>query len=102
MAAKLSMLSRCNIHLYVLLLIFLPFAAFSFVQEVIWVTLVLGLWGTAIGACMSLYPIIMLRYMGTDLFVAVLGVTGVVNGAWMLCCGPAIGKWHPWTQRRTT
>ncbi|KAG0718443.1 Monocarboxylate transporter 12 [Chionoecetes opilio] len=65
--------------------------AFSFVQEVTWIIVVLSAWGFSVGSCMCLYPIIMVRYMGLKLYVPVLGVSGFINGVWMLCCGPAIG-----------
>lgn len=69
---------------------------FGFLQEVVWITVALGVVGFTTGSCMFLYNMIMMKYMGLSMYVPVMGVSGLINGLWMICSGPLIGKLRSW------
>lgn len=71
---------------------------FGFLQEVVWITVALAVVGFSTGSCMFLYNMIMMKYMGLALYVPVMGVSGLINGLWMICSGPLIGVIRDWSQ----
>ncbi|KAK8383476.1 hypothetical protein O3P69_015745 [Scylla paramamosain] len=84
---------------YIVMSFFLAIStlAFGFLQEVVWIMVALAVCGFSTGSCMFLYNMIMMKYMGLHLYVPVMGVSGLINGLWMICSGPLIGLVRDWS-----
>lgn len=62
-------------------------------EDVLWLTVVLGVWGIGVGIIMSIYVLIMIDYMGLDDFVPTFGATMLVVSFGYLIIGPIPGKY---------
>ncbi|XP_063887848.1 monocarboxylate transporter 13-like [Scylla paramamosain] len=84
---------------YIVMSFFLTIStlAFGFLQELVWIMVALAVCGFSTGSCMFLYNMIMMKYMGLHLYVPVMGVSGLINGLWMICSGPLIGLVRDWS-----
>ncbi|KAK4299439.1 hypothetical protein Pmani_028275 [Petrolisthes manimaculis] len=71
----------------------LAFAAvgFCFVDGLVLMSVMLGVWGVGVGTCNCLYTLLLVQCLGLDKFKAMLGVSGVLSGVWMLASGPLYG-----------
>ncbi|KAK3886906.1 hypothetical protein Pcinc_008962 [Petrolisthes cinctipes] len=71
----------------------LAFAAVGFclVDGLVMMSVMLGVWGVGVGTCNCLYTLLLVQCLGLDKFKAMLGVSGVLSGVWMLASGPLYG-----------
>ncbi|KAK8747687.1 hypothetical protein OTU49_016535 [Cherax quadricarinatus] len=73
--------------------------AFIHVRDIMWVTVVMGVWGCGVGAFMSIFNLVMVHYMGLKNFMAMLGATMLCIAGGYLTIGPFIGYIHDVTGR---
>lgn len=73
------------------LVVALSMLAFTQIEDVLWLTVVLAVWGIGEGIIMSIYVLIMIDYMGLDDFVPTFGATMLVVSIGYLVIGPIPG-----------
>lgn len=76
----------------IILLAFPPLSAFSFLRDLTWAKVVMGLWGCGVGSFMGIHSLIMVEYVGLEKLVSTLGVCGITNGLCFILVGPLIGE----------
>ncbi|KAK3864205.1 hypothetical protein Pcinc_030089 [Petrolisthes cinctipes] len=64
---------------------------FNFVERLVWVGVMMGVWGFGVGTCMSMFNLLMIICMGVKKYPAILGVSGFFIGLVLLSSGPFFG-----------
>lgn len=72
-------------------LAFVSVITFSFLRDLTWAKVVMGLWGCGVGSFMGIHSLIMVEYVGLEKLVSTLGVCGITNGLCFILVGPLIG-----------
>ncbi|XP_047487262.1 monocarboxylate transporter 6-like [Penaeus chinensis] len=70
---------------------FVSVISFSFLRDLTWSKVVMGLWGCGVGSFMGIHSLIMVEYVGLEKLVSTLGVCGIMNGLCFILIGPLIG-----------
>ncbi|KAK7079037.1 hypothetical protein SK128_005858 [Halocaridina rubra] len=65
--------------------------AFPMVSELRWLEVIMGLFGSALGANMALYNLVMIEYMGVENLAPVFGASGLMVGVGFLFFGTLTG-----------
>ncbi|CAL4088434.1 unnamed protein product [Meganyctiphanes norvegica] len=64
---------------------------FSQLNEWIWITITLAVWGSGVGLNSTFYHLLIVRYMGVTDLAATMGAASFVTGIGMIIVGPTIG-----------
>lgn len=92
--SPLTDLPKFNMRVFFMLgslVVALSMLAFTQIEDVLWLTVVLAVWGIGEGIIMSIYVLIMIDYMGLDDFVPTFGATMLVVSIGYLVIGPIPG-----------
>ncbi|XP_071541500.1 monocarboxylate transporter 9-like isoform X1 [Panulirus ornatus] len=65
---------------------------FSFVTDLVWMTVALAASGHGLGAAVTFYTLVMIQYLGIENLAAMFGVSSLMQGCGFLIIGPAIGR----------
>lgn len=65
--------------------------AFTFVTEMTWLMVIMGVWGCSVGVFMGLYNLVMIQYMGVHNLPSMFGAACLLNGLGFISLGPLLG-----------
>lgn len=87
-------MAACGLHhsSFTTLAYALTFIVFSFVSDLTWMKITLAVWGYGVGTTISLYILLMPKYMGLEKMPAIFGAQSLMTAAGNLTLGPLIGK----------
>nr|XP_045595173.1 monocarboxylate transporter 12-like [Procambarus clarkii] len=78
-------------YLIASLTIAISMIVFVVISDIMWLSIVMGLWGCGVGAFMSIFNLVMVHYMGLDNFMPMLGATMLFISGGYLTIGPLVG-----------
>ncbi|XP_070000122.1 monocarboxylate transporter 12-B isoform X2 [Penaeus vannamei] len=65
--------------------------AFSFIDDITLLIVVMGVWGLGVGGYMGTYNLVIVKYMGIEKLIPTFGVTLMLVGLCFITIGPSIG-----------
>ena len=68
------------------------FSVFAFLDNYKMILAITGLWGAGVGMSMALHSLVVIQYMGLDLFSKVFGATGLIIAFIFISVGPLVGE----------
>ena len=71
---------------------FLYIAVFPLLDDFRLILVVMVIWGSGLGMCMSLYSLVIIEYMGIELFPKLFATTSLLISIVVISAGPLIGN----------